>query len=135
MRAFGFVIFCPKFALAVRRSFMNHIVASTKCAAISILFSAFLFVACGDESSVSSDPVTDSSSDTEISSSDEGSPSSSSSSKKASSSSSRKDVKMSSSEDESASSSSGYVLRDSLCSSEMKVEQNIFRNMVLHTVV
>ena len=97
---------------------MNHIVASTKCAAISILFSAFLFVACGDESSVSSDPVTDSSSDTEISSSDEGSPSSSSSSKKASSSSSRKDVKMSSSEDESASSSSGYVLRDSLCSSD-----------------
>lgn len=118
MRAFGFVIFCPKFALAVRRSFMNHIVASTKCAAISILFSAFLFVACGDESSVSSNPVTDSSSDTEMSSSDKGSPSSSSSSKKTSSSSSRKDVKMSSSEEESVSSSSGYVLRDSLCSSE-----------------
>lgn len=97
---------------------MNHIVASTKCAAISILFSVFLLVACGDESSVSSNPVTDSSSDTEISSSDEGSPSSSSSSKKASSSSSRKDVKMSSSEDESASSSSDYVLRDSLCTSE-----------------
>ena len=118
MRAFGFVIFCPKFALAVRRSFMNHIVASTKCAAISILFSAFLLVACGDESSVSSNPVTDSSSDTEMSSSDKGSPSSSSSSKKTSSSSSRKDVKMSSSEEESVSSSSGYVLRDSLCSSE-----------------
>ena len=118
MRAFGFVIFCPKFALAVRRSFMNHIVASTKCAAISILFSAFLFVACGDESSVSSNPVTDSSSDTEMSSCDKGSPSSSSSSKKTSSSSSRKDVKMSSSEDESVSSSSGYVLRDSLCSSD-----------------
>ena len=83
-----------------------------------MLLSAFLFVACGDESSVSSDPVTDSSSDTEISSSDEGLPSSSSSSKKASSSSSRKDVKMSSSEEESVSSSSGYVLRDSLCSSE-----------------
>ncbi|MBR2271196.1 MAG: hypothetical protein IJ912_02455 [Fibrobacter sp.] len=97
---------------------MNHIVASTKCAAISILFSAFLFVACGDESSVSSNPVTDSSSDTEMSSSDKGSPSSSSSSKKTSSSSSRKDVKMSSSEEESVSSSSGYVLRDSLCSSE-----------------
>ena len=97
---------------------MNHIVASTKCAAISILFSAFLLVACGDESSVSSNPVTDSSSDTEMSSSDKGSPSSSSSSKKTSSSSSRKDVKMSSSEEESVSSSSGYVLRDSLCSSE-----------------
>lgn len=83
-----------------------------------MLLSAFLFVACGDESSVSSDPVTDSSSDTEISSSDEGLPSSSSSSKKASSSSSRKDVKMSSSEEESVSSSSGYVLRDSLCSSD-----------------
>ena len=118
MRAFGFVIFCPKFALAVRRSFMNHIVASTKCAAISILFSAFLLVACGDESSVSSNPFTDSSADTEMSSSDKGSPSSASSSKKTSSSSSRKDVKMSSSEEESVSSSSGYVLRDSLCSSE-----------------
>ncbi len=83
-----------------------------------LLLSAFLFVACGDESSVSSNPVTDSSSDTEMSSSDEDSPSSSSSSKKASSSSSHKDVKMSSSEVGTVSSSSGYVLRDSLCTSE-----------------
>ena len=57
---------------------MRYVIASTKCAAISILLSAVLFIACGDESNSSApDPIGEISS-----SSDEDNGSASSSSQK-----------------------------------------------------
>ena len=123
---------------------INNVIASTECAAISIILALFL-AACDDSSSgagpepvaevssssdgehaISSSSVTDkgtssggsSKSSSSVKSGDDSQKSSSSSGKKNNSSSSEGGDYSSSGTNDNRSSSSGYVLRDSLCSSE-----------------
>ena len=104
---------------------MRYVIASTKCAAISILLSAVLFIACGDESSSSApDPVG------EISSSSNDDNGSSGKDKDASSS-SQKDSKKSSSsvaEKNSSSSVSGKNSSSSVVESSSSGEFHLCEN-------